>query len=167
METYIGLISDNDTVGDLNLHQDLRIYKEGSRIRTPEEFIFTDERTRLNYQINRKDKTIELVTARCADKFSVVAGQNLFLNSQVRLAWNGNCYPVNVLEKRSCFYFDQSTNGVVSSDGMASGTAVAIDCFGNIYITGIFNGTLTLGTLTPLVATGARDIFVAKLNPSK
>ncbi|WP_460473558.1 Ig-like domain repeat protein, partial [Emticicia fontis] len=43
--------------------------------------------------------------------------------------------------------------------------ANATDASGNVYITGYFTGTVTLGS-TVLTSTGARDIFIAKYNAS-
>jgi hypothetical protein len=44
-----------------------------------------------------------------------------------------------------------------------SGLAVSVDCEGNAYATGFFSGTVTFGPHT-LTASGANDVFVAKLN---
>jgi hypothetical protein len=44
------------------------------------------------------------------------------------------------------------------------GLGIAIDSQGNQYITGVFEGTATFGTIT-LTSQGQEDIFVAKLDP--
>ncbi|MDD3464742.1 MAG: SBBP repeat-containing protein [Candidatus Cloacimonetes bacterium] len=46
-----------------------------------------------------------------------------------------------------------------------TGKSIATDSQGNQYVTGYFSGTATFGSQT-LTASGAQDLFVAKLNPS-
>ncbi|WP_247232086.1 SBBP repeat-containing protein [Telluribacter sp. SYSU D00476] len=43
------------------------------------------------------------------------------------------------------------------------GQGITVDKSGNVYVTGIFNGTIFFGT-TPLTSSGASDIFIAKYN---
>ncbi|AHJ96997.1 hypothetical protein Hsw_1402 [Hymenobacter swuensis DY53] len=62
----------------------------------------------------------------------------------------------------------QSWNQVAPLDvrtvnGVASGARTAVDAAGNVYVSGTFRGTITLGNTT-LTSTGQTDIFVAKLN---
>jgi hypothetical protein len=47
------------------------------------------------------------------------------------------------------------------------GRSIAVDASGNVYITGVFQGTATFGTLPAITsAGGSTDIFVAKYNSS-
>jgi hypothetical protein len=45
------------------------------------------------------------------------------------------------------------------------GSSISVDCNGNCYITGNFDGTATFGSTT-LTSSGSNDVFVAKLNGS-
>jgi hypothetical protein len=47
--------------------------------------------------------------------------------------------------------------------GLQTGTAVAADAQGNVFVTGLFDGTLPMPPLTPLTGAGNTDVFVAKL----
>jgi len=49
--------------------------------------------------------------------------------------------------------------------GTDIGYAITADNAGNCYVTGYFNGTITMGSYT-LVSSGANDIFIAKLDPN-
>ncbi len=46
--------------------------------------------------------------------------------------------------------------------GWSSGFGIAVDGFGNSYVTGRFEGTATFGSLAPLTSEGGQDVFVAK-----
>ncbi|MFQ5335605.1 MAG: SBBP repeat-containing protein, partial [Flavobacteriales bacterium] len=49
--------------------------------------------------------------------------------------------------------------------GTDIGYAIASDASGNCYVTGYFNGSITMGSFT-LNSTGANEIFIAKLDPA-
>ena len=51
----------------------------------------------------------------------------------------------------------------VVSTGDDQGVGITVDCNGNSYVTGFFNSTATLGTVT-LTSLGSGDIFIAKLD---
>jgi FlgD Ig-like domain/Beta-propeller repeat len=51
------------------------------------------------------------------------------------------------------------------STGVETGTGVAIDASGNVYLTGFFAGTVSFGA-SPLTAVGSSDIFLAKYDPT-
>lgn len=70
-----------------------------------------------------------------------------------------------VSENKEHIYFSQSISGISNNGSYAIGTALANDRHGNVYVAGIFAGTLTLGNLS-LISVGAQDIFVAKLDPT-
>ena len=55
------------------------------------------------------------------------------------------------------------------SSGAEYGQAVATDASGNVYVAGVFTGTIDFSTSTPaytLTTQGSKDIFLAKYNPS-
>jgi hypothetical protein len=52
----------------------------------------------------------------------------------------------------------------LGGDG-GSGSTIALDNSGNVYVAGTFSGSLIIGT-NQFVSAGGTDIFIAKLNPS-
>lgn len=57
-------------------------------------------------------------------------------------------------------------NTAIGGAGQDTGLGVAIDGTGNIYATGYFTGTVTVGALAPIVSAGGNDVWIVKLNSS-
>lgn len=84
-------------------------------------------------------------------------------------------YNLNYTGTADIYVLKLNTNGgfvfakQLGGNNDAEGTAIRLDLSGNIYVTGIFSGTVDFdpdATMYELTATGSSDMFVCRLGPS-
>ena len=97
--------------------------------------------------------------------FPIIAASNITKGDRVRLVpGNGKEAQVRSLLSTPSF-FSTSTATIPSSalNNFANGSAVAVDCSGNVYTTGSFAGTIQFGSYT--LSSANTSIFIVKQDP--